>query len=64
MSKAEGILLSEKFLKKFDLRLAKQVVQNGIEAKGVNKPPPAVREGGEPTLGAYTIPKENRSASI
>ena len=31
----------------------------GIVVKGVKTPLPAVREGGE-TLGAYTIPKENR----
>jgi len=52
------------FLKIFIQSLAKLHLQNGIEAKGVNKPPPAVREGGESTLGAYTISKENRSASI
>jgi len=52
------------FFKNFIQSLAKRHLQNGIEAKGVHKPPPAVREGGESTLGAYTIPKENCSASI
>lgn len=52
------------FSKNFSPSLAICHVQNGIEAKGVRKPPPAVREGGELTLGADTIPEENRSASI
>jgi hypothetical protein len=64
LSELEGFYFFLHFLKIFPQSLPICHVQNGIEAKGVRKPPPAVREGGEMTLGADTIPEENRSASI
>ena len=47
----------------FRQKCAKADLPIGIVAKGVKTPLPAVREGGE-TLGADTIPKEDRQASI
>ena len=55
--------VSEIILKILGKSAQKSGLPIGIVAKGVKTPLPAVREGGE-TLGVYTIPKEDRQASI
>ena len=54
-----AFLLFHILSKIFEQKCAKAHIPIGIVAKGVKTPLPAVREGGE-TLGAYTVPKENR----
>ena len=57
------LLAFKNFFANLCQKCAKVAFPIGIVVKGVKTPLPAVREGGE-TLGAYTIPEENRQTSV